>query len=155
MALVFVDTETTGLGDCRLIELCYSLHGAVTTLRCKPPIPIELEAQAVHHITPEDVEDLLPFMERPDYQAIKAVLESNTVVAHHAVFDVGVLAREGIVISDYLCSKELAKKRWPEAKSHSLQYLRHYLGIRLPGAVSHSASGDVAVLEHMWRRMHE
>jgi DNA polymerase III epsilon subunit-like protein len=152
MSTVFFDTETTGLNKSRLIELAYSVDGAMTVLRCKPPIEIEMEARAIHHIDPEDLEDLLPFEERPDYQTIKELFESNIVVAHNAEFDIGVLNREGIFPTDIMCSKKRAKEVWPSLKSYSLQYLRHSLQMRL-ASVAHSAAGDVEVLIALWKKL--
>lgn len=154
MKHIILDTETTGLNNSRLVELAYSIDGAITFLRCKPPIAIELGASAVNHIVDEDVAHLLAFKDRPDYEAIKELLENNIVVAHNASFDLGVLEREGIVCKNFVCSKELAKAVYPDASSWSLQYLRHYLGIRLD-SLAHSAAGDVQVLEAVWKKLNE
>ena len=38
---IFLDTETTGIQDCRLVELAWSEpSGRILTVRAKPPIPI-------------------------------------------------------------------------------------------------------------------
>lgn len=152
MSIILLDTETTGLKAPRLVELAYMRDGALTVIRCNPPKEIEMEARAVHHIDPEDVADLLPFQQRPDYQEIKNLLENNTIVAHNASFDIGVLKNEGITIKNFHCTKILAAKKYPDSPSHSLQYLRHWLGIRVQ-SLAHSAGGDVEVLALLWEKV--
>lgn len=153
---IFVDTETTGLNEPRLIELCYWIESAPTpiTLRCNPQKPIELNATVVNGIRDKDVAMLLPFREQACYQEIKKLLARNdtVVIAHNAVFDVGVLGREGIVIKNSVCTKELAKQKWPNAPHHRLQHLRYWLDIEV-GGVAHSALGDVMVLRELWNRL--
>lgn len=156
MNLIFLDSETTGLKDSRLIELGYQLHGATvpTVIRCKPPIPIELGAMAVHHITPKMLKGEEVFVDRADYKDIKELFEhSDTVaIAHHAMFDIGVLEREGIRIHSYIDTKEVAKELYPKAECHQLQYLRYMLGCEVTGD-AHSAGGDVAVLKAVWEAL--
>lgn len=156
MNIVLLDTETTGLKDSRLIELAYLVPPATvpTVVRCKPPIPIELGAMAVHHITPKMLKGEKAFIDREDYADIKELFESPDViiVAHHAVFDIGVLGREDIAIKQYIDTKEVAKALYPKADCHQLQYLRYYLGCEVEGN-AHSAGGDVAVLHAVWEAM--
>lgn len=155
MQLLFIDTETTGLKNSRLIELGYLLNdGLVTIVRCKPPIPIELGAMAVHHITTKMLKGEVAFAERTDYKNIKELFEhrDTVVVAHHALFDIGVLEREDIRIQRYVDTKEVAKALYPKAECHQLQYLRYMLGCEVEGD-AHSAGGDVAVLQAVWERL--
>ena len=156
VAMIFLDTETTGLEDARLVELCYWVEGAPSpvVLRCKPPKPIEIEASMVNGIVDKDVEMLLPFKDMPAYAEIKRTLEEGTVVAHNAPFDVAVLAREGIEIRNCVCTKKLAQSRWPEAKTHKLQYLRYWLPLEVESATAHSALGDVKALMALWSALH-
>lgn len=158
---VYLDTETTGLVGSRLIELCYWVEDAPApvVLRCKPPVAIELDAMVVHGITEADVAMLLPFKEQACYQEIKELLEhpDTVVVAHNASFDIGVLEREGIVVKKSICTKELAKKKWPKAPKHRLQHLRYWLDIIVPvsspAVTAHSALGDVLVLRALWDKL--
>lgn len=151
--LIFLDTETTGIDNCRMIELAYCAEdGVPTSLRVKPPIPIEFGAMAVNHITEKMVADLKPFAKHGSYKVIKKELEAGIIVAHNAPFDLGVLDREGIDITDYICTKEMAKAMYPRAEQHRLQYLRYWLGLEIEGE-AHTAEGDIAVLEALFRRM--
>lgn len=147
--LIFLDTETTGLIEPALVELAYN----GVTLRCKPRKAIEVGASVVNGITNEDVAHLPLFRDMPEYATIKQQLENNTVVAHNAKYDVGVLNSEGIFPTDVVCTKELARKLLPLEQSHSLQYLRYSLNLQVKG-IAHTASGDVAVLRALWERLH-
>jgi DNA polymerase III epsilon subunit-like protein len=162
-AFVMLDTETTGAGpNDRLCQIAFLVaqNGADLSLHqdlCKPPIPIATGAMAVHHITPEMVE------EAPEYAACEsaAVLETlndgeNILVIHNAPFDLGMLKREGVlwrgaVIDTLRCARHLI-----ESESHALQFLRYHLGLyRQEPAIAdqlgisiaaHDAAGDVVVL---------
>lgn len=150
--LLFLDTETTGFGQCRLIEIAYaSMKEEVTTLRCKPPIPITIESMEVHHITEKDVADLAPFTELGlGYSQLKERIENSILVAHDAKFDIGVLEREGIKVTNFIDTKKIARDLLPQLKHHRLQYLRYILNLDAGDAVAHSASGDVQVLKSLF-----
>lgn len=152
--LIFLDTETTGLVGARMIELAYATGSdkKPKCIRVKPPVPIELGAMAVHHIEDIELADCLPFKERADYGQLKELFENNIVIAHHAIFDIGVLERESILVQEFIDTKEIARALYPTAENHKLQYLRHYLGCRVSG-LAHSAAGDVQVLQAVWNEM--
>lgn len=153
MSLIFFDTETTGLKDPRLVELAYSIDGGpIQSFRCKPPKDIELDASVINGLRYRDVEMLQPFEEMACYTEIKELFENNTMIAHNASFDIGVMGNEGIFIKDSICTKELAKKTWPHAPSHRLQHLRYWLDLDVEGQ-AHSATGDVAVLVALYAAM--
>lgn len=153
MDLIFLDTETTGFGQCRMIELAWKVNDEpIRALRCKPPIPIEEQAIAVHGITEAMLEGMPPFEAREEYPVLKKIFEGGIVFAHSASFDVGVLAREGITIKTYIDTKKVAKKLYVHAPNHKLQGLRDYLHLEVEGT-AHSAGGDVAVLEALVAQM--
>jgi len=158
MNTIFLDTETTGIAGARLVELAYQVQGAPApvVLRCKPPIDIEIEATVVNGIRTKDVAMLLLFNEMPAYAEIKETLENAIIVGHNVQYDVDVLEREGIHIKpeNMRCTKELAKKKWPESPKHSLQYLRYWLDMDVE-ADAHSGYGDVKVLMVLWDKLHE
>lgn len=153
--IIFLDTETTGFGKCRLVELAYlvddGIH-ALVTFRVKPPIAIHEQASALHGVTEEMVKDMPFFQDRPDYAATKELLENSTIVAHNAIFDVDVLDREGIHCPYFIDTKRLAQKKWPQAPNHKLQDLRSWLGIAVEGD-AHTAGGDVMVLRALYQRI--
>lgn len=149
---LFLDTETTGF-EGRIIELAWAeLEGAIWSIRFKPPVPIEEDALAVHGITEESLEGLPAFIDHPRYAELKELIEGSVIFAHSARFDIGMLAKEGIVVRNYVDTKAVAKKLYPTSSSVKLQSLRDILGIEIEG-VAHSASGDVAVLRELYKRM--
>lgn len=154
--LIFLDTETTGLKNPRLLELAYLQQddtAKAVSLRCKPAARIEIGAMMVHHITENDVAMLQLFKDMPAYDEIKNTIENGIVVAHHAPYDIGVLEREGIHVKEYLCTKEMAQSYFPNAEMHKLQYLRYFLELPIEKAEAHTAGGDIVVLRALWERM--
>lgn len=156
--LILLDTETTSLDKGRLIELSYGMRGSeiITTVRCKNPVPIELEAMATHFIEEQELEDLPLFKDNPDYRNIKDTIETGIVVAHNAPFDIGVLIREGIHPFDFIDTRRVAKHLFPDAKNHKLQFLRFYLGCKFAAKPQpHSAEGDVIVLKAVFEKLYQ
>lgn len=150
---LFIDTETTGLNNCRLIELAWApFNGNIQVRRFKPPVTITEEALGIHGITEEMLEGCNPFSEDPQYAEIKALFEGSTIIGHNVSFDIGVLEREGIHITHSIDTKRIAKKLYKNLKSYSLQALREHLSLDDPG-LAHSAGGDVAVLRALSIRM--
>ena len=153
--MIFIDTETTGLSDARLVELSYKRdNGPIITIRCKPTKPIEIEASCVNGISNDDVADLPYFKDMPEYVFVKKLLESpfETVIGHNVSFDLSVLNREDIHPVQYLCTKDKAKTVLKDSPRHNLQYLRYYLNLKPQGhAVAHTSAGDVAVLYELWK----
>ena len=156
---VFIDTETTGLVAPALVEIAFAELGhEPLVLRCKPRKPIELDATVVNGIRNKDVAHLPLLADHPQYSWLKKHLEQSTIVAHNAPFDVGVLANEGIHVKSFIDTKELAKKRWPNAPRHRLQHLRYWLDLEVDGAdgigpIAHTAGGDVKVLMALWQAL--
>ena len=151
--LLFLVSETTGFGECRMIELAWGrLNGPIQVVRAKPPIPIEATATIIHGIRDEDLADVPPFAEHPEYALIKATIENSVVVGHNAIFDVDVLRREGIQVKAYIDTRRLAKQIYRHLPHHNLQKLRMALELEVDG-YAHSAGGDVAVLIALFKRM--
>lgn len=151
---IFLDTETTALNEGRLVQLAYSDAKLMHTFYCKPPVPIEVEAMATHHITEEMVEHTLAFRDNPDFTIIKDKIEGSIVVAHNALFDIGVLNREGIFPDTYIDTKRVAIHLFPSAPNYKLQVLRYWFKIKMESA-AHSADGDVRVLEAVFEKLLE
>lgn len=157
--LLFFDTETTSLDEGRVIELAYTTRldpqeSEIATYRCRPPVAIEVEAMAVHHIQESDVINLPYFLEHPETEIFKQAIVNKIFVAHNAPFDIAVLEREGIEIESYIDTKRLAQHLFPDAKSHSLQNLRYYLGAgNMEKCNPHAAACDVLVLTRLWTKL--
>lgn len=157
--LVFLDTETTGnTPEDRLCQLAYKQGDYFFDELFNPGKKIPPEASAVSHITNKMVADKPSFQESEHYPKIKALLEDpNTItVAHNAIFDVGMLANDGIKISNYICTMKVVRYLDKECKMsrYNLQYLRYYLEMEVE-AQAHDAKGDVIVLEQLFLRLKE
>lgn len=124
----------------------------------KPPLPITIDAMAVHHITQKIVDDKPAFQDSEMFNNLRELLERDdaVLVAHNAAFDADMLRREGIVTKNVICTLKLVRHLDMEAKipRYSLQYLRYYLGLDIK-AVAHDAAGDVDVLEGLFGRLEE
>lgn len=143
--LFFLDTETTGLKDPRLLQLAFVTYGVEPFNRMyKPPVPIEIEAMEINHVTEKMVADKPAFS--ADAQEVREILGKGIVVAHNAEFDLRVLEAENVFIHDVICTKKVAKHLWPDLKAHRLQYLRYHFGIEID-AGAHEAMADVKVLQ--------
>ncbi len=148
---VFLDTETTGTGPKdRLCQLAFKTPTETFCKLYKPPLRIPPEASAVTHITNKMVADCDSFQESEEYPRIKAMLEDpNTImVCHNAQFDQGMLIKEGIHPTQYICSLKVVRFLDKEARfsQYKLQYLRYFLELEVE-AQAHDALGDVLVLE--------
>ncbi len=160
MKVIFFDTETTGTGERdRLLQLAVKERGVaapVVNAIYKPPLPIAYDAMAVHHITEKMASDKPLFAAASEYADLKSLFEhEDTVsVAHNAAFDVGMLAREGVVPRTTICTYKVAKALDPEEKMsrYQLQVLRYYYGLEVE-AVAHDAYGDVMVLEAVFEEL--
>ena len=89
----------------------------------------------IHGITEYMVHDAPTFEEFwPD---MKSLIEDQTVIAHNASFDMGVLQEslrqfhEPSPSFEYGCSYRIAKKVWPQLYNHKLSTVANYLGISL------------------------
>jgi exodeoxyribonuclease X len=154
---VFFDTETTGNTDEDfLCQLAYVHDGKEFSELYKPPVTIPPEASAVHHLTNKMVADKPVFRESPDYKTVKTLFENGVAVpvAHNAKFDIAMMKKEGIEISQAICTLRLARHLDQENKipKYNLQFLRYYLGIEIE-AQAHDALGDVKVLEALFARL--
>lgn len=161
MKLVFLDTETTGLTDYdRLCQLAYKVEEEIHNELYKPPVEINIEAMAVHHITNDDVADKPAFKESKDYEKIKKMLESSShvMVCHNVPYDEKMLIREGITPKKTLCTLKVARhllKDDKKIKKFNLQHLRFALDIDVKDAVAHDAWGDIVILEELFEKLVE
>lgn len=160
MNIVFFDTETTGT-DAKdvLIQIAWMQDGVMKAGLFKPPFPVPPESSAVHHISNKMLADKLPFRESPEYAEIKALFEDDdtVVIAHNAKFDLGMLAKEGIVPKHHICTLRVARAMDPDCalSSYKLQYLRYKLDLDVDEtAAAHSADGDVLVLAKLFDRLY-
>ena len=155
--LIFFDTETTGNTEKDyLVQIAYKSNDEKFSGLYRPEIKIPPDASAIHHITNKMVADKPTFKESTDQPIIKKLFEdeNSIVVAHNAMFDLGVIKKEDIVPKKFICTLRLARYLDPEEKimKYNLQYLRYLLDLDVE-AVAHDAMGDVLVLEKLFERL--
>jgi len=149
--LIFLDTETTGLGkDDRLCQVAYKFQGMEKEGFFKPEIPISVEAMSVSHITNRMVQNKENFSSSKMYQELKDIFfADNILVAHNAGFDAEILKREGLQVNKTIDTFKIAHHLDEEGDipRYNLQYLRYYFDFDIPDAPAHNALGDIRVLE--------
>ncbi len=166
--LIFLDTETTG-NEAKdfLCQIAYAetssadklpeLKDIVSKLY-KPPVPIAFESMAVHHITTKMVADKPAFKYSLEHAELhkKFENENTIVVAHNAIFDLGMLKKEDLSPKKFICTLRLAHHLDTEEKitSYKLQVLRYMLDLDVE-ATAHDAGGDVLVLIKLFDRMYK
>ncbi|PJA87202.1 MAG: hypothetical protein CO141_00700 [Candidatus Moranbacteria bacterium CG_4_9_14_3_um_filter_42_9] len=152
--LIFLDTETTGTGpDGRLCQIAYKFDGLEAVGLFKPPVPIEIEAMSVAHITNKMVADKEPFIGSKMHKDLERILaDDNILVAHNARFDADILEREGVAVSKIIDTFKIAHHLDTEGKipKYNLQYLRYYFDLEIEDAPAHDALGDVQVTEKIF-----
>lgn len=157
--LVFLDTETTGKEKKdRLCQVAYKFKGEEKESLFKPPIPIEIEAMAVSHITNQMVEDKEAFIDSQMQKELKKIFaDENILVAHNALFDADMLERENLKIGKMIDTYKIAQYLDVEGEipRYALQYLRYYFDLNVTDAPAHNALGDIRVLEKLFDNFFE
>ena len=152
--LIFLDTETTGTGpNDRLCQVAYKFQGQEFEALFRPPLPIEINAMAVSHITNKMVADKEPFFESAMYKHLAEIFSDDKIlVAHNAGFDVEMLRRENLVVNKIIDTFKLAQYLdvAGEIPRYSMQYLRYYHDLDVSDAPAHNALGDIRVLEKLF-----
>lgn len=152
MIPILIDTETTGIGEadrlCQIAVKEYKYEHWVCSLY-NPTVSINDEATRVHGITNSDVSTLETFKGSALWSWLRDELNNGRpMIAHNAEFDVRMLKKEDI--SPVCVIDTMRVIRWIDdgtIDSFSLQNLKKYYGIEIPGAKAHDAMGDVLVLE--------
>ena len=113
--------------DGRAVDTFYSL--------IQPPILyIRPDFTEIHGLTVDDVKDAPTFADIWD-SAVRPFIGNLPMAAHNASFDMGVL---GAVLEyyelavpklRYFCTCALARRVWPELRSHALTALARHFGI--------------------------
>jgi len=113
--------------DGKAVDTYYSL--------IRPPkLYIRPDFTEIHGLTVDDVKDAPVFADLWD-SAIRPFIGSFPLAAHHAQFDMGVLwavlewYKLEIPALPYFCTCSLARRTWPELKSHALTALGEHFGI--------------------------
>jgi DNA polymerase-3 subunit epsilon len=162
-ALAFIDFETTGLspdnGD-RVIEVGIAvLEGGQIVDRYQsfihPGKRIPYEVIALTGITDVMVRNSPP----ADYvmQEVMQFIGNLPLVAHNASFDRrfmdAELDRANLIrANEFVCSLRVARRVYPEARSHKLSTLVQLTGVE-PADQYHRALGDAEMTAGLWMRM--
>lgn len=165
---LYFDTETTDIDRKEIIQLAFLTDdGDEFNMYFKPKGEISFGAMAVHHITPEMLEDKTSF-EEATYkeqglsQYLKILTEKYVWVAHNAKFDTEVLKNVGLEIPEAICTFKIARdllsldqKDEYDLENYSLQYLRYFLGLykteNTKNNTAHDALSDVYFLRDLFR----
>lgn len=157
MKLLFLDTETTGndLSKDRICQLCYKSEAGIVSEFFKPPLPISVKAMSITHITNEMVADSKDFQGSNIYKDLQKLLTDHVLIAHNALFDIGMIKNEGLETPQFICTLRVARHLDSEGviPEYKLQYLRYYLDLNVQEAIAHDAQGDVLVLEALFYRL--
>jgi len=173
MKIIILDTETTGNKDedriCQLSYLVINENLEIEEIHnelVKPPVDIKFEAMAVHHITPEMVEDKPKIKFTSSYKRLKELNSpENLIIIHNAKFDLDMLKKEGFnPFFKLIDTFRILKHIMPEGK-FSLQYNRYALGLYKQEKEicqkynikinAHDALGDVIVLYLLFKYINE
>jgi len=113
--------------DGKIVDAFYSL--------IRPPILyIRPDFTEIHGLTIDDVKDAPTFAEIWD-NGIRPFIGGFPLAAHNAPFDMGVLVAVlewyelDIPALPYFCTCRLARRTWPNLKSHALTALAKHFGI--------------------------
>ncbi|MFB1007454.1 MAG: 3'-5' exonuclease [Sulfurospirillum sp.] len=175
MKIIVLDTETTGMLEkdriCQLSYLVLNEDFEIEEVHndlCMPQLPISYEAMAIHHITPEMLEDEPSCVQTKAYKRLLELNSpANLMVIQNAAFDLGMLAKEGFTLQMNLIDTfRVLRAYYPlDGTSFSLQYKRYQWGLyREEEALAkklgitikaHDALGDVIVLKHLFERLCE
>ncbi len=170
---ILFDTETTGNQELdRIIQvgaMIVDAKGDISVFDelCSAPLPISIEAMAVHGITPDLIEGKGDFVDTDFYKILQELNnQENYLIAHNMPFDLGMLNKEGFesnlrIIDTLRCAKHLLK----DSKSHALQYLRYALELYKNEKIeaekynivikAHDAIGDVLVMKLLLSKLVE
>jgi DNA polymerase-3 subunit epsilon len=149
--LLFIDTETTGLKDPRLLQLGYAIGNHPPNVQIyRPPREIEKGAIDAHHISQEQADFYEPFtLVR---EQIRKLVKESIVIAHNLPYDARVLKNEGIQVEDGICTLKLSRRLYPAFKTHKLDYVIEQLGINVDMRNAHNAYTDVVAVRELFKR---
>ena len=161
--IIYLDTETTGdAKEDRVLQLAFLVAEdgqdiEMLNALCKPAVPVKFDAMAIHHITPEMLENKPVMTETGAYRRLEWVnVPDNYLVIQNAKFDLGMLEKDGFVSKMKLIDTlKVAQHQLPDSPRHSLQYLRYSLGLYkkedqfMEMIKAHDALGDVIVLYNL------
>lgn len=157
--LLFLDTEATGVDvEDRVVQVAYRAEQRLPISGYfKAPLPVKLPAMAVNNITNKMLADKEPFIGSIYYSDLDKMSSSHILVAHNAIYDLEMLAKEGLSFESNICTLKVAFYLDDDAlmEKHTLSYLRYFLDTDVD-AKAHDAVGDIVILEAVfWKLFNE
>jgi len=166
LKFIILDTETTGVdAEDRIIQLSYLVtdtEGNILEVHddlCSAPLPIKFDSMAIHHITPEMIEDKPACVDTAAFKRLNELnTHDNVLIIQNAEFDEAMLEKEGFASKMKLVDTyRILRKKYPLQTPHGLQHKRYELGLykKEPALIeelgvtvrAHDALGDVVVLK--------
>ncbi len=173
MKTIILDTETTGNKEedriCQLSYLVINENFEIEEIYnelVQPDVDIKFEAMAVHHITPEMVQNAPKIKHTKAFKRLKELNSpENLIVIHNAPFDLDMLSKDGFnSFFKLIDTNRVIRHLNPEGK-FSLQYNRYALGLYKQEKKickkynieinAHDALGDVIVLYLLYKYLIE
>ena len=141
MKFTCLDFETANYSDASICSagIAVFVNGELTETRhwlVRPPAGHDFFREdfiEIHGITREDVKDA-PEFPTVAKELLPFLCDADFVVAHNAVFDIrmlsGTLSHFAIPCPSFrtLCTRETARRAWPELPSHSLDTVARHIG---------------------------
>ena len=159
--ILYFDTETTDIQAKDIVQIAILKDsGQILNMYFNPLQKVSYSAMAVHHLTPEFLEEHQPFENAKLPKDFKDDKFKGTLlkeyldylskeyiwVAHNIEFDEEVLKKKGIDILKQICTFKLARNMFEEdgmdIESYSLQFLRYYLGLYKKENKDHNTAHD-------------
>jgi len=153
---VFADVQASGVpGNGVLLEVAWaSGDRRVHCFTVKPPAGASVPAivRSLTGITPEESSSGLPLAEAA--HLLSAALTSGTFIAHHAQYELKWLRwLTGMPLTEFVCTRELARERLPGLRAFGLRAVAGYLGWPLPEL--RRAGEHVEATRFVWLHMPE
>lgn len=152
---VFLDTETTGLGDeDKVIQLAYIYIGGGKTVplerKYDPKMKISFKAMSVHHITQEEVDGKKELdMDDKLMKGLNKINDNTAALfAHNASFDIGMIEKAGFkcamnVVDTARCARHL----YEDVEGYDLGTLFYQLGLyKKMDTIAHEMNIDISKL---------
>jgi DNA polymerase-3 subunit epsilon len=134
-----------------MLQLAFAFNnGPISAHLFRPTVDIEDGAEKVHGITEEQLQHYDTIEQTRESLQRLFHPDSTIMVCHHTQFDLKVLKNEGIETGQSICTLKLARRLWPQLKSHKLGDLAETLGIE--HGKMHSAPEDVRVTRELFKR---
>ena len=163
--VIAIDVETSGLNslggdrvvECAAVKVIQGEIVAEFSQLINVPCKIPQRVSAIHGITSQ----MLVGMPTPPevWPVFLAFIGGAALIAHNAPFDIrfirSELSRLGMNLNNpYVCTLELARRRYPQIKNHQLNTVaRHLLGSIPQDCTLHRALGDARLVARVWGKM--